>query len=104
MNNRSRPSTSSSTRFARRVGGLLSVVAPPNWVRSVGLHDHPRHGRVVAAHRARRISDDASPALELISVSEQEPPRIGGGDGGGAVEAADDGAEVTGLQWPSEMI
>ncbi|KAK1323018.1 hypothetical protein QJS10_CPA02g00623 [Acorus calamus] len=35
--------------FARRVGGLLSVIAPPDWVRSVGLRDHPSHGRVVAA-------------------------------------------------------
>ncbi|KAK1319481.1 hypothetical protein QJS10_CPB04g00598 [Acorus calamus] len=39
----------------------------------------------------------------LISIGEQEPLRIGGGDGGGAVEAANDGAEMTGLQWPSKM-
>ncbi|KAK1310403.1 hypothetical protein QJS10_CPA08g01378 [Acorus calamus] len=72
MNNQSHPSTPSSTRFAhneipvhtlgfekkgesaedafvRHVGGLLSVVAPPDWVRSIGLRDHPRHGRVVVA-------------------------------------------------------
>ncbi|KAK1294508.1 hypothetical protein QJS10_CPA16g00624 [Acorus calamus] len=51
--------------FARRVGGLPNVVVPPDWIRSIGLLDHPRHGRVVAAHQARRIRDDVSPALEF---------------------------------------
>ncbi|KAK1285777.1 hypothetical protein QJS10_CPB20g00278 [Acorus calamus] len=65
MNNRSCPSTPSLTRFARCVRASLASSRLLIWVRSVGLRDHPRHGRVVAARRARRIRDDASPALEF---------------------------------------
>ncbi|KAK1294802.1 hypothetical protein QJS10_CPA16g00733 [Acorus calamus] len=113
MNNQNRPSTPFSTRFvhieipvhtlgfekkgepaedafSRRDGGLLSIVAPPDWIHS-SLVEHAEYAMMLHL------------LSSLISVDEREPPRIGGGDGGGAVEAADDGTEVTEVQWPSEM-
>ncbi|KAK1310110.1 hypothetical protein QJS10_CPA08g00220 [Acorus calamus] len=81
MNNQSRPSTPSSIGFAP-----LAFVTTRATTESWRLVEQAEYTTMLHL------------LSSLISVGEREPPRIGGGDGEGAVEAADDGVEVTGLQ------